>query len=557
MFSLLLALMLLPGGVFAKTPIANTSSGTYIGLHDAQNRIDVFKGIRYAGPAQRFAPPTPMTSSNVSFVDLEAKDALEFGDDCPQPPILVTAGIPWGPPLGGRKQNEDCLFINLWRPADNITPQRKKLPILVYIHGGGYFFGAGSEWNGTALVRRSMAIGKPFIFVTFNYRLGVLGFLGSAQVPAEVLNIGLQDQRAALRWIQDNAESFGGDPSKITIAGESAGGNSVHMHLLYPDSKKTFRGAISSSCTSLCSATPACEWHDRPGGAYNMLGNLTGCGSEVASFECLRNLPFDTFWPLALQTYRSPGGGFPPWVTCKGPPGSLIDEYPAQKVMEGDFLDVPLITGTTRNEGNLLIGTAFLELNPQPATLDEENFYLIAFLASQATNSRNVSQETLNKIVVELYSNVTETNSNSSLYNRATQLATEYAFLAPQRLFLEAALAKRKGRQNLWVYEFDQRPAEFPDFLGASHTADLYYLDIGFPPVSRHESQLVLQMQDLYASFVHEADPGALWPRYTEESKIVMNLGEGGGGFSVDVERRKQTDFFNRVEVMEEFGRFG
>jgi carboxylesterase type B len=138
--------------------------------------------------------------------------------------------------------------------------------------------------------------------------------IGSAQAPPSALNVGLQDQRDALRWIQDNAEAFGGDGSRITISGESAGtffslpllpfcvnnniihiagASSVHMHYLYPDSRQTFRAGISSSGTSLVSNTPACKWHDRPGGAYSNLGNVTGCGIGPGSFECLQNLPFE------------------------------------------------------------------------------------------------------------------------------------------------------------------------------------------------------------------------------------------------------------------------
>ncbi|KAJ6468620.1 Alpha/Beta hydrolase protein, partial [Mycena vitilis] len=89
--------------------------------------------------------------------------------------------------------------------------------------GGGYFSGSGSEWNGTSLVCQSVATNKPFIYINFNYRTEVFGFIGSARAPSAALNVGLQDQRNALRWIQDSAAAFGGDGSRITITGESAG----------------------------------------------------------------------------------------------------------------------------------------------------------------------------------------------------------------------------------------------------------------------------------------------------------------------------------------------
>ncbi|KAJ7135369.1 Alpha/Beta hydrolase protein [Mycena crocata] len=527
-------------------PLVNTSSGSYVGIHDAQNKIDVFKGIRFASPPARFTPATPILKAE------GLQSAVAFGDDCPQfPELLGSAGMAGGPPLRGANQSEDCLYANVWRPAGIST--QAKLPILVYIYGGGYFAGSGSEWNGTSLVRRSVATKKPVIYITFNYRIGVLGFIGSAQAPPSALNVGLQDQRDALRWIQDNAAAFGGDPSRITISGESAGGSSVHMHYLYPDCRKTFRAGISSSGTALVLDTPACEWHDRPGGGYEALGNITGCGTGAGSFQCLQNLPFDTFWPLALSTYIPPGGGFPRWsVTCKGPKGSLIDEYPVKKVINGDFLHLPIISGTNLNEGNFVIGTTFLDLDPQPP-IELENSIFGASIAARATNSKNVSQATIGK-VLDLYAHPTQNLSNSTLYNRAAQLETDYAFLAPHRLFLKSASAKSR-KQDVWAYSFQQQLPGVPDFLGAFHTTDLYYLDMGFSPVPTQK--LKSQLQDFYISFVNDLNPGASWPKYDEKSKIAMRLLDGRVGPIADTVRRTQTDFLNQAELMEEFGRFG
>ncbi|KAJ7808742.1 Alpha/Beta hydrolase protein [Mycena olivaceomarginata] len=530
-------------------PIANTSSGSYVGFYDAQNQVDRFLGLRFASPpTQRFTPTIPVSSAPKGL-----QNATTFGADCPQLPApLSVAGFAAGPPLRGANQSEDCFFVNVWRPAGTLPGD--KLPILIYIFGGGYFSGSGSEWEGTNLVRRSVATKTPIIYITFNYRTGVLGFIGSAMASPSALNVGLQDQRDAFRWIQDNAEAFGGDGSRITISGESAGGSSVHMHYLYPDSRRTFRAGISSSGTSLVLNTPACEWHDRPGGAYTLLGNVTGCGSGPGSFECLQNLPFDTFWPLALTTYLpSNGVPIPPWsVTCKGPQGSLIEEYPVKKVINGDFLDLPIITGTNKNEGNFVIGTSLLELTPQPP-IDVENTILSGFIAAQATNFKNVSQATLSKLL-DLYAHPTDDLSNSTLFDRATQFETDYSFLGPQRLFLKTASAEER-KQDVWAYSFQQHLPGSPDFFGAFHTSDLYYLDMGFPIVPAQK--LKSQIQDIYISFVNDLSPGIFWPKYAEESKIVMRLQDGSLSPIVDTVRRNLTDFLNQVDVMEEFGRFG
>ncbi|KAK7014014.1 Alpha/beta-hydrolase [Favolaschia claudopus] len=530
-------------------PVINTSSGTYVGLYDAANGTDVFKGIRYAAPPKRFTQAMPILKA-----PKETQSALEFGNDCAQAPPLVVAGVPYGPPIQGRNSTEDCLFLNIWRPShvSNGTFTTEKSPVLVYIHGGGLSTGAGSEWDGTSLVRRSVATKKPIIYISINYRLGFLGFIGGAQVPATSSNVGYHDQRAALRWIQDNAASFGGDSSRVTISGESAGALSVHTHLFYPDSRRTFHGAIAASGGLLAGTTPDCTYNDRPGGAYDLLGNFTGCGTGKGSFECMQNMPFDKFWPLANKIYDVPN--FHMWVPCKGGKGSLIDEFPINKFLRGDFLNLPVMTGTTRNEGNLLINTTFLELDPQPSVA-VQNIYLSAVVSGQATNFHNVSQETIDKIV-SLYADVPDKLSNSSLYNRAAQLVTDYAGLAPQRLFLESALAAKDSKRNLWAYEFDQEPPNLPSFLGAFHSVDLYYLNMGFPHI-KEDDQLLTTFQDYWISFVNGGDPGKLWPRYSADNKKVLRLAEGKIGVQADTRQREQTDYFNQVDVLREFGRFG
>ncbi|KAJ7510646.1 hypothetical protein B0H11DRAFT_1900024 [Mycena galericulata] len=207
--------------------------------------------------------------------------------------------------------------------------------------------------------------------------------------------------------------------------------------------------------------------------------------------------------------------------------------------------------------------------------IDLENSILSGFIGGQATNNANVSQATLNTLLgLYAYAQPTYNLSNSTLYNRAAEFNTDYSFLAPQRLFLKAVSAEGRN-QSVWAYSFQQHLPSAPDFLGgecsfsprsapaliiylpsaAFHTNDLYYLDMGLTPVP--SQKLVYQMQDFYISFTSDLNPGASWPHYVEESKIVMRLLDGSVGPIEDTVRRNQTDFLNQVALMEEFGRFG
>ncbi|KAJ7589199.1 Carboxylesterase [Mycena floridula] len=401
------------------SPRIQTLSGIYVGVTDTVSQIDSFKGIRYAEAPKRFSPARYPTWQQ-SKTEL---NAVNFGDDCPQSTSIPgVEGFNLGPPLRAN-QSEDCLFLNIWRPSARSTMD--SLPVVIYIHGGGFFAGSGSEWDGTGFIRRSVITKKPVIFISINYRLGSLGFLGSAQMPIESLNLGLQDQRLAFRWIQENAKAFGGDPNRITIMGESAGGVSVHMHYLYPDSKHNFRAGISDSGTALGTPTPSCDFNDVPGGPYTVLGNLTGCGSGQGSFQCMQDLPFEAFWQPSLA---APSSGLPRYLPCKGPKGSFIEEYPAKKVIAGDFLDLPLITGANSNEGTLLtaIATQFLDI-PQPP-IEIKTAIFSAFVSAQTVNGKNLSQATIGNITA-LFPHMEPRISNSSLYERAAGFLTDVGAL--------------------------------------------------------------------------------------------------------------------------------
>lgn len=192
-----------------------------------------FKGIPYATPPLgnlRWREPQPVQPWT------GVRKAIAYGNDCIQKPV------PGDPAAISNTTSEDCLVLNVWQPANN--PSHKKLPVLVWIHGGGFVNGsaAASIYDGSAFARQGLVV------VSFNYRLGRLGFFAHPALTAakegRLGNYGLLDQLAALSWVQRNVTAFGGDPKQVTIMGESAGGISVMHHLTSLEARGLFQRAI-------------------------------------------------------------------------------------------------------------------------------------------------------------------------------------------------------------------------------------------------------------------------------------------------------------------------
>ena len=324
----------------AETPaVANTTVTIDTGKlrGEAQGEVVSFRGIPFARPPVdelRWKPPQPMAKWQ------GVRDATGYGADCMQVPFPSDAA-----PLG-MKPAEDCLYLNVWRPAHAAG---KKLPVLVWIYGGGFVNGGSSPavYDGSPFARDGL------IFVSFNYRLGRFGFFAhpalSAEKPAGPLgNYAIMDQIAALKWVRRNIAAFGGDADNVTICGESAGGMSIHILMTSPAASGLFQKAIVQSGggrPNLMRGRPLAGGPDSAEAIGVAFAKQAGIeGSDAQALQKLRALPADALLNgLNMATMGAAAG-----VTYVGGlvlDGQIMPAEPARLYAEGKAAHVPFMVG--------------------------------------------------------------------------------------------------------------------------------------------------------------------------------------------------------------------
>ena len=322
-FATLLATTL-AGGVSAQDRV-KTTNGMVEGASATSPGVRTFKGIPFAAPPVgdlRWKPPQPVKNWE------GVRRADQFGPRCMQRAIFGDMGF------RSNGMNEDCLHLNVWTPARS---GRERLPVLVYYYGGGFVAGDGSEprYDGESMAR------KGIVAVTVNYRLGAFGFFAHPELTKESPrrasgNYGLLDQHAALRWVQQNIAAFGGDPKRVTIAGESAGSISVSAQMASPLSKDLIAGAIgeSGSIIGALSAVPLAE------GEQN--GVKFAAATGATTLTALRAMPAEQL----LEVTAKPGlPRFAPTVD-----GYFFPKDPGEIYAAGEQAHVPLLVGSNSEE---------------------------------------------------------------------------------------------------------------------------------------------------------------------------------------------------------------
>jgi para-nitrobenzyl esterase len=475
--------------------------GSVAGGPDGGFRL--FQGIPYAaapvGPLRWQPPAAPVPWT-------EVRDATRPGLRCIQD---TRADPDFGRPTG-----EDCLNLSVWTP-DGAGPASPR-PVLVWIHGGGFLNGSSDIYNARWLATRG-----DIVVVSINYRLGALGFLAHPALAADadqLANYGLADQQAALRWVRDNIDAFGGDPSKVTIAGESAGAISVCDHLVAPESAGLFRGAIMQS--GPCQAQADLPAAERISIDY---AARAGCAEMRSAARCLRQLPADRL--ITGPPYVRIGGNV---LTGPVTGTSRLPAAPQTLVGSGATARVPVLIGNTADEFSLFVALAYLRRKGLPPyrTLLADTFGAEApLIAAHYPLDRYDGRTAL-------------------AYSAAV---TDGVFACPIDAY--ATGLARPGRPPVYAYEFSDRTAPapapmrtLPFHVGAAHALELRYLfDMGgASALAAAQRVLSDQMIAYWTRFVRVGAPDVpgqpAWPALDPQLPRRLSLQTGEpvmtGGFT-------------------------
>lgn len=460
-------------------------------------RTAIFEGVPYALPpvgALRWKMPrAPRPWGGV-------RDATEPSAVCPQPTYANTV-------IG----TEDCLYLNVTTALDGA----RKKPVMVWIHGGGYRTGSGAESDARQLARQGVVV------VTFNYRLGALGFLAS-RAAGLAGNFGLADQQAALQWVRRNISSFGGNPAAVTVAGQSAGAIAVCSQLASPLAAGLFRAAIMGS--GYCQARGL----DDAYATGDDFSHSVDCSGKPDEAGCLRTMPAQT---LAGATFAAQ-------ATVDGP---LQPIDPRVAVRNGAAWPVPVMIGLTRDEATIFV---YADYDAKGKRVDE---------ASYRSDIRAFYGQANADAVVAHYP--------ISAY-AFPALALSAAYTASEVACPDQGIAADLSRNvATYTYRFDDRdappnplmpvPSSFP--LGAYHASELTYL---FPnpasaPLTRPQRALSRQMVSYWTTFVKSGRPVAAgqppMPRYSAATHQFLSLKPGGNHLFGDFATQYQCRFWDQL----------
>ena len=470
-------------------------NGTFVGTEE--HGVASWLGIPYAKPPvgeRRFKAPEYVDADDRVF---EAKyyGKGAFGslgyDDCIQ-----------------RQESEDCLYLNIWVNADDKT---EKKPVMVWIHGGAYVVGSGSQasYSGANLVQRQSDI----IMVNINYRLNMYGFMDFSSVPGgENFKTapcnGLLDQAMALRWVHENIAAFGGDPDNVTIFGQSAGGGSVSILPVLKEANRYFQKVIAQSGSTTLAFPVECESAQ---GKTKALLEYTGCKT------------MDDIMALSEEelqkAYVEAGGVF---TSCPYYGTEVLPEAPIELYKKGYAKDISIMAGSTADEARLFMGEG------ASLTFEEQKIF-----AQRAVGDAVPYLKEEDKKYYEEFQRVCRTPGEGLV---ETEFINELMFRVPMLLQLDAQSKFNKTFCYYWSY-----PGSDPD-IGAAHSVELMFVfdlrGIGTNSPfngTNNSDEIFTAVQQMWTNFARCGDPSTdrvEWKAYSADDPNVLDIA-GPGDISI------------------------
>lgn len=505
MRNFLLALILISCSTHAQQvgPTVHTPMGALQGVTEGD--VSIFKGIPYAAAptgANRWRPPQPFTPWK------GVRDASKFGADPAQ------MGFPREGNNISKTSSEDCLFLNIWRPA-NASPG-SKLPVMAWIYGGAFMFGSGAQpgYSGVNFAKQGV------ILVTINYRLGRLGFFAFPALSNEKQddfkgNYAYMDQIAALRWVQENISAFGGDPKNVTIFGESAGGISVQSLLTIPSAKGLFHKAIIESGGGrdgvLTGRPMNKENADRyyPVSAESIGVNFAKKhgieGTDAAALAKLRSLSVEEIIDGGQET-DGPGGA----PTYSGPivDGKLVVETAQSAYNAARVPKVPLMIGSNSAE----VEAGFINANSK-----EELLNLFGSMQAEAKA-------------------VYDPDGTTDFARMRTMVITDKVWAEPAR-FTAKAFAAKNVPAYVYLFSYVSPSMQQRMRFGASHASEISYVFDNLTSwngaaIAPKDKEVSKVMNTYWVNFAKTGNPNSAglsrWPIYTPQKHEILEVQTDG-----------------------------
>jgi para-nitrobenzyl esterase len=519
---ILTILLIMPMEAIGATPDrVKTANGVVEGMGQQPSGVRIFKGIPFAQPPVgnlRWKPPqSPKNWEGV-------RQAVQFGPRCMQHPVFGDMNF------RSNGMSEDCLYLNVWTPANK---GNERLPVLVYFYGGGFIAGDGSEprYDGESMAR------KGIVVVTLNYRLGLFGFFAHPELTKESLqhasgNYGLMDQAAALRWVNQNIARFGGDPKRVTIAGESAGSASVSAQMVSPLSKDLIAGAIgeSGSVLSTMPAVPLSQAEEQ--------GVKFAAEVGATSLAALRAM---TTEQLYQATNKQEFARFPITVD-----GYFFREPPTATYAAGRQAHVPLLVGWNSEEMTwlaLLRGKEPTPENYAQAVREQLGTHADEALKLYAASTRDEIIEAATDLAGDRFIGYSTWKWFDMQVRTGGKPVYRYFYARPRPPMRPEMGDAKPGLAGGVVRGGNTGAVTMPPARGAVHSAEIEYalgnlstnMVYAWTPDDYKVSEV---MQAYFANFIRKGDPNGVglpaWPAVTSGKAVEI--------MRIDVDSHAEAD---------------